>query len=69
VSFKRNLAISIALGVAGGLVAYALAWGLFTTHQELDMNSGNAAAMAAWTAPIVFLASLVYLTVRSSSRR
>ena len=68
-TFKRNLAISVALAVAGGLVAYALAWGLFTTHQELGMESKSALTIAAWTAPIIFLASVIYFSVRSAARR
>jgi lipopolysaccharide export LptBFGC system permease protein LptF len=66
---KRNLVLSLVLGVGGGLGAYALAWGLFTTHQELGMDSRNAFAIAAWTAPIVFLTSLVYFAARSAGRR
>jgi lipopolysaccharide export LptBFGC system permease protein LptF len=69
VAFKRNLALSLALGIAGGLAVYALAWGLFATHQELGMDSRNALTIAAWAAPLVFLGSLIYFTVRSSERR
>jgi lipopolysaccharide export LptBFGC system permease protein LptF len=68
-SWQRNLAVSLALGIAGGLAAYALAWGLFTTHQELGMESRNALTIAAWTAPVVFLASLIYFALRSSGKR
>lgn len=68
-TFKRNLAVSLAFGIAGGLAAYALGWGLFTTHQELGMDSKSALTLAAWTAPIVFLASLVYFGLRSAGRR
>jgi lipopolysaccharide export LptBFGC system permease protein LptF len=68
-SWQRNLAVSLALGFAGGLAAYALAWGLFTTHQELGMESRNALTIAAWTVPIVFLAAFIYFAMRSSERR
>ena len=68
-TFKRNLGMSLALGAAGGLAAYALAWGLFTTHQELGMDSRSALVLAAWTAPIVFLASLAYFALRVAGRR
>lgn len=68
-SFKRNLVVSFALGIAGGLAAYALAWGLFTTHQELGMEPKSALTIAAWTAPLVFLGSLIYFALRSSERR
>ena len=67
-TFQRNLVLSLALGVAGGLAAYALAWGLFATHPELGMESRNALAIAAWTAPVVFLGSLIYFAIRSSKR-
>jgi len=68
-AFKRNLAISVVLGIGGGLAAYALAWGLFTTHQELGMDSRNALAIAAWSAPVIFLASLIYFAARNAGRR
>ncbi|MFY9561489.1 MAG: hypothetical protein WAQ52_14745 [Terriglobales bacterium] len=68
-AFKRNLVLSLVLGIAGGLAAYALAWGLFTTHQELGMDSRNALTIAAWTAPLVFLGSLIYFAIRASERR
>ena len=67
--FKRNLVLSLMLGIGAGLSAYALAWGLFATHQELGMDSGSALAIAAWTAPIAFVVSLVYFAVRSAGRR
>jgi len=68
-SFKRNLVLSLCFGVAGGLAAYTLAWGLFVTHPELGMESGGARSIAAWTAPLVFLGSLIYLAVRPSNHR
>ncbi len=68
-AFKRNFALSLALGIAGGLAAYALAWGLFTTHPELGMESKSALTIAVWTAPLVFLGSLIYFALRSSERR
>ena len=67
--FKRNLAISFLLGMGAAAGAYALAWGLFTTHQELGLDSRNAFALAAWTGPLIFFASLIYLAVRSAGRR
>jgi lipopolysaccharide export LptBFGC system permease protein LptF len=69
VAFRRNLALSLVLGIAGGLAAYALAWGLFTTHQELGMEPKSALTFAAWTAPLVFFGSLIYFALRSSERR
>jgi hypothetical protein len=68
-AFKRNLVLSVALGIAGGLAAYALAWGLFTTHPELGMESRSALTIAAWIAPLVFLGSLIYFAVREGQRR
>ena len=66
--FQRNLVLSLALGVGGGLAAYVLAWGLFATHPELGMESKSALAIAAWAAPVVFLGSLIYFAIRSSQR-
>ena len=68
-AFTRNLVLSIALGIAGGLAAYALAWGLFTTHPELGMESRNAVTIAAWAGPLIFLGSLVYFALRAGERR
>jgi hypothetical protein len=67
--FKRNLVLSLIFGIAGGLAAYTLAWGLFVTHPELGMESASARSIAAWTAPLVFLGSLLYFAVRQSNRR
>ena len=68
-AFKRNLVLSLAIGIAGGLAAYALAWGLFTTHPELGMESRGALTIAAWAAPLVFLGSLIYFAIREGQRR
>ncbi len=68
-TLQRNLVLSLALGVAGGLAAYALAWGLFATHPELGMESKNALAIAGWTVPVVFLGSLIYFAIGSSKTR
>lgn len=68
-AFQRNLVFSLALGVAGGLGAYALAWGLFATHPEIGMESRNAFTIAAWTVPLVFVGSMIYFAVRSTGRR
>jgi hypothetical protein len=66
---QRNLVLSLALGAGSGLAAYLLAWGLFATHAELGMESKNALTIAAWTAPVVFLGSMIYFAIRSSQRR
>jgi hypothetical protein len=63
-AFKRNLVLSLLLGVGGGLAAYALGWGLFTTHPELGMEVGSARSIAVWTAPLFFVGSLIYFAVR-----
>jgi hypothetical protein len=68
-TFKRNLVLSAVTGIAGGFAAYALAWGLFTTHPELGMESSSALTIAAWAAPLVFLGSLIYFAVREGQRR
>src|SRR5271167_10733 len=43
-TFKRNLVFSLLLALAGGLSAYALAWGLFTTHPELGIEPARGRA-------------------------
>jgi hypothetical protein len=68
-SFKRNLVLSLCFGIAGGLAAYTLAWGLFVTHPELGMEAASARSIAAWTAPLVSLGCLLYFAVRQSDRR
>ncbi len=67
-AFKRNLALSLLLGLGGGLAAYALAWGLFTTHPELGMEPASGRAIALWVAPLIFLGSLIYFAVRNRDR-
>lgn len=67
-AFKRNLALSLLLGLGGGLAAYALAWGLFTTHPELGMEPASGRAIAFWVAPLIFLGSLIYFVVRKRDR-
>ena len=67
--FKRNLVLSLLFGIAGGLAAYTLAWGLFVTHPELGLEAASARSIAAWIAPLVFLGSLLYFAVRQSNRR
>jgi hypothetical protein len=67
-AFKRNLALSLLLGLGGGLAAYALAWGLFTTHPELGMQPANGRAIALWVAPLIFFGSLIYFAARNRDR-
>lgn len=66
---KRILLLSVLIGVGAGLAAYGLAWGLFTTHQELGMDSRGALTIAAWVAPLAFLVSLIYFAIRNAGRR
>lgn len=61
----RNLVLSLLLGLAGGLSAYALAWGLFTTHPELGMEPASGRVIALWVAPLIVFGSLIYFWVRS----
>lgn len=65
---QRNFVLSLLLGLAGGLSAYALAWGLFTTHPELGMEPGSGRAIALWVAPLIFLGSLIYFSARNRHR-
>lgn len=67
-AFKRNLMLSLLLGVGGGLAAYALAWGLFTTHPELGMEPASGRSIALWVAPLIFLGSLIYFAARNRER-
>jgi hypothetical protein len=67
-AFKRNLALSLLLGLGGGLGAYALAWGLFTTHPELGMEPASGRAIALWVAPLIFFGSLIYFAARNRDR-
>jgi hypothetical protein len=67
-AFKRNLVLSLLLGLAGGLSAYVLAWGLFTTHPELGIEAATGRAIAGWVAPLIFLGSLIYFATRSRHR-
>lgn len=66
---KRNLLLSLILAVGASLAAYALSWGLFITHGELQIPSGTALTIAAWTLPITFLLSLIIFAARSAGAR
>jgi hypothetical protein len=67
-AFKRILTLSVLLGLGGGLAAYALAWGLFTTHPELGMEPASGRGIALWVAPLIFLGSLGYFATRNRGR-
>ena len=67
-AFKR-VALSLALGLAAGLGAYFLAWGLFTTHPELGLQPARGRAIAMWVSLIVFLVSLIYFSAKGRPRR
>jgi hypothetical protein len=67
-TFRRSLVFSLLLALAGGLAAYALAWGLFTTHPELGIEPARGRAIALWVTPVVFLASLIYFSARHRNR-
>lgn len=66
---KRNLLLSITYAVGTSLAAYALAWGLFTTHEELGIPPGAALTIAAWILPIAFLLSVIIFAARSAGAR
>lgn len=67
-TFKRNLILSILLGLAGGLSAYVLAWGFFTMHPELGMEPASGRTIALWVTPLIFLGSLIYFSARGRPR-
>lgn len=65
-----NILRSLMLALGASIAVYALAWGLFTTHQELEVSGRAAFSLAAWTFPIVFVGSLiVYAAKGAGSRR
>ncbi len=67
-AFKRSLVLSLLLGLAGGVGAYILAWGFFSTHSELGVESATVRSIALWAAPVVFFGSLIYFATRSRER-
>ena len=67
-AIKRSLVLSLLLGLGGGLAAYGLAWGLFTTHPELGMEPASGRAIGLWVAPLIFLGSLIYFAARNRQR-
>jgi len=68
-AFKRNLVLSLLLGLGGGLAAFGLAWGFFTTHPELGIEPARGRAIALCIAPLVFFGSLIYFAARNRGRR
>lgn len=67
-TFKRALILSLIVGLLGGLSAWVLAWGLFTTHPELGMQPGGGRVIALWAAPVCFLVSLIYFSFTGRNR-
>jgi len=66
-NLKSILVRSLLLGLAGGLSAYVLAWGFFTTHPEVGMEPASARSIAFWAVPLVFVGSVIYFG--ASNRR
>ena len=64
----KRIALSFGLGLAAGLCAYFVAWGLFTTHPELGMPTSAARTIAIWVSSIGFLVSLVYFAAKDRRR-
>jgi uncharacterized membrane protein len=68
-SVRSNLLRSLAYAMVLSIGAYALAWGLFTTHGELDVSSGTALSIAVWTFVVVLIGSMIRFAVRSADPR
>lgn len=66
---KRSIGLSLGLAISASVGIYLLIWGLQTTHEELDVPSGAAFSVAAWSFPVVFLASLFYFAAKGASTR
>lgn len=68
-SVKHNLLLSLAYAVTLSIAAYALAWGLFTTHGELDVSSATAFSIAAWTFVVVLIGSMIRFAIKGADTR
>jgi hypothetical protein len=66
---RRNLLRSFLWGVGLSIAAYALTWGLVTTHEELGISTRAAVSVALWTFPIVFACSALFYIVKGAATR
>jgi lipopolysaccharide export LptBFGC system permease protein LptF len=67
--FKRNFLRSLGLALGASIATYLLAWGLFITHQELDIAGQTPLLIALWVFPIVLIGSLIVYAAKSSGSR
>jgi len=58
-TLSHGVFLSAGLAVIASAAEYLLACFLFTIHEETGISADTAFALARWTFPIVFLASLV----------
>ncbi len=61
-----GLLLSAGLAVIASAAVYALAYFLFTIHEEIGISADAALPIALWTLPIVFVGSLVGCFVRKA---
>jgi hypothetical protein len=66
---KRSLVRSLAYAMAVSIAAYALSWGLFITHGELDVSPRTALTIAIWTFVVVLFVSAVVFAAKGADTR
>jgi predicted ABC-type exoprotein transport system permease subunit len=64
-SIFRSLTISLVVSVA----IYILAFGFFTTHEEVNVPTTAAFPLAVWSFPVVFVISLLFFAVKGAGAR
>jgi hypothetical protein len=66
---KRSIYRSLTVSLVTSIAVYVIALGFFTTHEEVNVPTGAAFPLAAWSFPVVFLLSLVFFAVKGAGAR
>jgi hypothetical protein len=65
-TLSHDVFLSAGLAVIASAAVYALAYFLFTIHEEIGISTDTAFPLALWTFPMVFLGSLFNCFVRKA---
>ena len=66
---KQSLLRSLVFSLGATVLIFVLAFGLFTTHEEVGIPAGAALSIAGWAFPVILLVSFAYYAVKGASAR
>lgn len=66
---KRCLLISLCFSVGASAAVFLIALAFFSVHEEAGISSSSALPVAIWAFPVLFLASLLYVTFKNAGER